>query len=55
MDLNVFTTIGGNYKAFAGFIIKRFDNACHFFGTNKILVKISTGELYINRTIKLSI
>lgn len=39
MDLNVFTTIGGNYKAFAGFIIKRFDNSCHFLEQIKSLGK----------------
>lgn len=56
MNLNVFTTIGGDYQAFACFIIKCFDNTCHFWN-NEIPFKyenrhdytVSAREVYSNQ------
>ncbi|CAQ97894.1 conserved hypothetical protein [Escherichia coli IAI1] len=40
MDLDFFTTVGGDNESFAAFAIKGFDNSCHFTGQTNSLLKI---------------
>jgi len=39
MDLDFFTTVGGDDESFAAFAIKGFDNSCHFTGQTNSLLK----------------